>query len=97
MAPTLIQAATLLLRASSTVCPTTVTCPQDDKCTYVSNSVQLQVNCATDYYGGDLQLVQTSTLAACIKACAATSGCAAASYVNQNCYMKSTLNAAQPK
>ncbi|KAF2627498.1 hypothetical protein BU25DRAFT_421509 [Macroventuria anomochaeta] len=58
MAPTLLEAAALALRASSIVCPTTPTCPQDDKCTYVSKGVTLHVNCATNFYGGDLQLAQ---------------------------------------
>ncbi|KZM22124.1 hypothetical protein ST47_g6710 [Ascochyta rabiei] len=61
----------------------------------MSNSISLQVSCSTDFYGGDLQLAQTSTLAGCMKACASVSNCIAVSYVGQNCYMKSTLNSAQ--
>lgn len=58
MAPALFQAAALALRASSIICPTTPTCPQDDKCTYMNNGVSLQISCATDYFGGDLRLSQ---------------------------------------
>ena len=32
-----------------------------------------------------------------MRACSAKNECAAASYVGRNCYMKSTLNAAQAK
>ncbi|RYO66222.1 hypothetical protein AA0116_g2972 [Alternaria tenuissima] len=94
MAPAL-RAFALALRASS-ICPSSPTCPQDDQCSLTSNGATLQVSCATDYYGGDLQLAQTSTLAGCIRACSTTTGCNAASYVGGNCYLKSTLNAAQP-
>ncbi|KAF3007634.1 hypothetical protein E8E13_008411 [Curvularia kusanoi] len=96
MAPSFIRAATLALRASSTTfCPASPTCPQDDQCSYASNGVTFQVSCGTDYYGGDLSLAQTSTLDRCMDVCAQTSDCVAASYVGQNCYMKSTLNSAQ--
>ena len=54
MAPGLFRAATLALRA--TTCPSSPGCPQDDKCTYTTGGVTLAVSCATDYYGGDLQL-----------------------------------------
>ena len=61
MAPSLIHAAALALRASSaTICPTSPTCPQDDQCIYTANAVSLQVSCATDYYGGDLVLAQVA-------------------------------------
>jgi len=36
-------------------------------------------------------------LASCIRVCSTTTGCNAASYVDGNCYLKSTLNAALPK
>ena len=58
MAPALLQAASLALRAAAAVCPATPTCPQDDQCSYVSGGVSFQVSCATDFYGGDLRLAQ---------------------------------------
>ena len=58
MAPAL-RAFALALRASS-ICPSSPTCPQDDQCSLTSNGATLQVSCATDYYGGDLQLAQVS-------------------------------------
>ena len=63
MAPALLQAATLALRAVASICPASPTCPQDDQCTTTNNGVSLQVSCATDYYGGDLQLAQVSIFA----------------------------------
>ena len=58
MAPALLRAASLALRAAAAICPATPTCPQDNQCSYVSGGVSLQVSCATDFYGGDLQLAQ---------------------------------------
>lgn len=58
MAPALRTFA-LALRAATT-CPSSPTCPQDDQCSLTSNGATLQVSCATDYYGGDLQLTQVS-------------------------------------
>lgn len=48
----------LLARAVSGVCPASPSCPQDNQCSYTANKVSFQVNCATDYYGGDLQLAR---------------------------------------
>jgi|SRR5690242_2062369 len=48
----------LLARAVSAVCPASPSCPQDNQCSYTANKVSFQVNCATDYYGGDLQLAR---------------------------------------
>ncbi|KAF3009848.1 hypothetical protein E8E13_010523 [Curvularia kusanoi] len=94
MAP-LLQAMALALRASAPICPAAPTCPQDDQCDYSSNGVVLQVACSTDYYGGDLQLVQSATLQDCLQACAANSQCVALSYTGQNCYLKSSLESGQ--
>jgi hypothetical protein len=58
MAPALLRAASLALRAAAAICPATPTCPQDNQCSYISGGVSLQVSCATDFYGGDLQLAQ---------------------------------------
>lgn len=59
MAPTLLRAATLALRATTaTVCPAAPTCPQNNQCAYTANGVSFEVNCATDYYGGDLGLAR---------------------------------------
>jgi len=59
MAPAL-RAFALALRATSSTCPSSPTCPQDDQCSLTTNGATLQVSCATDYYGGDLQLAQVS-------------------------------------
>jgi hypothetical protein len=90
MAPALLQAATLALRASG-VCSAQPQCPQEDKCNYVTNNESFQVNCATDFYGGDLKNINTATLADCITACGTTDSCIAISYVGQTCYMKDVL------
>jgi hypothetical protein len=60
MAPSLIRAATLALRAASSVCPASPVCPQDDQCALMANGVSLQISCGTDFYGGDLQLAHVS-------------------------------------
>lgn len=52
------QNGTLAVRATPATCPSLPTCPQDDQCAYTANGVSFQVSCATDYYGGDLQLAQ---------------------------------------
>jgi hypothetical protein len=58
MAPALFRAATLALRAVANMCPASPTCPQDDNCAYVSNGETFQINCATDFYGGDMGTTQ---------------------------------------
>jgi hypothetical protein len=60
MAPAVFRAATLALRAVANVCPASPTCPQDDKCAYVSNGETFTVNCATDFFGGDMGTTQVS-------------------------------------
>jgi hypothetical protein len=62
MAPALLKAVSLALRASAAACPLSPTCPQNDKCAYttVASSVTFQVNCATDFYGEDLKSTQAS-------------------------------------
>jgi hypothetical protein len=57
MAPALFHAATLALRAAGT-CSSQPMCPQEDKCNYITNNESFQVNCATDFYGGDLKNIQ---------------------------------------
>lgn len=49
---------TLLATVMGT-CPSSVACPRDDGCTYFSffqSFTRLQVNCATDFYGGDYNI-----------------------------------------
>lgn len=58
MAPALLRAASLALRAAAAICRATPTCPQDNQCSYISVGVSLQVSCATEFYGGDLQLAR---------------------------------------
>lgn len=58
MVSPLIRAATLALRAASNDCPALPACPQNNGCSLSANGVTLQVNCGTDYYGGDLQRSQ---------------------------------------
>jgi hypothetical protein len=60
MAPAVFRAVTLALRAMANVCPASPTCPQDDKCAYVSNGETFQISCATDFYGGDMGTTQVS-------------------------------------
>lgn len=49
-------------RAVSVTCPTLPTCPQNDQCTFTANEVSFQIDCATDFYGGDLQLARVCRL-----------------------------------
>jgi hypothetical protein len=95
MAPALLQAATLALRAAG-ACPAQPTCPQDDKCNFLTNGQSFEINCATDFAGGDLKTIQASTLAECIDSCGGTNTCVAISYVGQNCYLKDVLEAGVP-
>lgn len=50
-----------------------------------------QIHCGTDYYGGDLSNTAAATFEACINTCAATTGCVDVSYIDNICYLKSSL------
>lgn len=54
MSSTLFSASVLALRASSLICPSLPTCPDDNECTFSSNGADFKVSCATDFYGGDM-------------------------------------------
>ena len=95
MAPAFLQAATLALRAVG-ACPAQPTCSQDDKCSFLTNGQTFEINCATDFVGGDLRSVQASTLAECVDTCGATDTCVAISYVGQDCYLKDVLEPGVP-
>ncbi|KAJ4992333.1 hypothetical protein SVAN01_02042 [Stagonosporopsis vannaccii] len=108
MAPPSVHAAALALRAAGTICPASPACPKDNGCALSQNGVTLQVGCGTDYYGGDLRrsqvfCSQTSqpryvltiagfTTGGLYERLLMTTGCVAASYVGNNCYIKNIRN-----
>lgn len=68
---------------------------KDDKKTYkAKNGGSYTIMCSTDYFGGDLSSLQTSTFEACMDACDSTKGCIDVSYSSGTCYMKNQLNTA---
>lgn len=56
----LLTASLILGTVSAVTCPPSSTCPDNDKCTFTSGGVSFAVTCATDFYGGDLQVAQVS-------------------------------------
>ncbi|EMD59497.1 hypothetical protein GGP41_004461 [Bipolaris sorokiniana] len=92
MSSALFLASVLALRASSLICPSLPTCPDDNECTFSSNGADFKVSCATDFYGGDMGRVYAATVAECMKICASADGCVALSYVGTDCYLKNALN-----
>lgn len=68
---------------------------KDDGKTYTAkNGGSYTIICSTDYFGGDLSSLQTSTFEACMDACDSTKGCIDVSYSSGTCYMKNQLNTA---
>ncbi|GAB7350627.1 hypothetical protein MBLNU459_g1190t1 [Dothideomycetes sp. NU459] len=95
--PSSTSSASSTASGTSTVPSSAATlCPSYDNQIWVdpSSSNKYQINCGTDYYGGDLKMVYVSSLQACIAACATTAKCIDVSMSGQACYMKSTLTAA---
>lgn len=73
-----------------------VNCPGSNNTTYVSNGKNFTVECGFDHSGGDLTSLSTSTLGACIDACAQNSQCVDAVWNGNSCYLKSSLGPAVP-
>ncbi|KAJ8111750.1 hypothetical protein OPT61_g5729 [Boeremia exigua] len=68
---------------------------KDDGKTYTGkNGGSYTIVCGTDYFGGDLSSLQTSTFEACMDACDSTKGCIDVSYTSGTCYMKNQLTTA---
>ena len=65
----------------------TVNCPAGDGLVYDG----FTISCGVDYYGSDLQNIQTDTFADCIDSCSSTDGCVDVSYLGTTCYMKDAL------
>lgn len=65
-------------------------CPGASPYSYTSAGKTFEVDCATDYFGGDFTSLNTDTMTECIDACAANSECVALSYRGTGCYLKST-------
>lgn len=73
----------------SSTCDTTINCPDDDYCRYKANAKSYITRCNYDYYGGDIALGPTNSLADCANRCSTFSGCVAATWVGGMCYLKS--------
>jgi len=73
-------------------------CPSDNGTQISVGNDTFQLNCATDYAGGDMQMSYTASVNDCAAACSNTTGCIASSWVPGNptgpCYMKGALGAA---
>ena len=61
--------------------------------TYNTASHSYEIDCATDYYRGDLSSTTASSFEDCLAACDSATGCIAVAYVSGSCYLKNQLNA----
>ncbi|KAF2498243.1 hypothetical protein BU16DRAFT_536302 [Lophium mytilinum] len=82
IAPSLIAA----LPATST--PAALSCPVSDGQAYTIGADTYNIQCGTDYYGGDLAISWETSLENCIATCESTTGCIVVSYNGAACYMK---------
>ncbi|OJD29358.1 kelch domain-containing protein [Diplodia corticola] len=57
----------------------------------ISTGGTYDILCGTDYAGGDMVEVDTTSFEQCLEACDQHSGCLAVSYVAPSCYLKKTL------
>ena len=74
----------------SSTCDTIINCPNDDYCRYTTNGKSYITRCNYDYYGGDIALGPTDSLADCASRCSTFAGCVAATWVGGMCYLKSS-------
>ena len=72
---------------------TAATCPSATPMPYVSNGIEIDFACDTDYAGGDLAYTQVDTLQECADACVSNSQCLGFSYQGVGCYLKSSITA----
>ncbi|KAK3674902.1 hypothetical protein LTR78_005246 [Recurvomyces mirabilis] len=73
--------------------PSAVTCPGSNSTTYQSGGQSWLIECGVDHAGGDMGSLSASSFAACIAACASTSGCVDVSLSGSACYLKSSVGA----
>lgn len=70
---------------------------KDDQQSYTAtNGGTYIVECGVDYWGGDLQAVDSPTFAACMDACDSIDSCVDVSYVWGRCYLKSSATSSSP-
>lgn len=90
--------------SSAAASPTSssLVCPDSNGALYTAASGSIyQVECSNDHAGGDLSLLYTTSLTACIDACDSTATCQSWSYVatvngvSNPCYLKSDVGADQ--
>ncbi|WPH02243.1 Hypothetical protein R9X50_00509900 [Acrodontium crateriforme] len=82
--------------ASAASSSTAISCPASNGTIYTaSNGDQFQIECGIDHHAGDMGSKTTTTLAACIAACASTTGCVDVVLSGVACYMKSSLGATE--
>jgi hypothetical protein len=79
--------------SSATASSTAAACPANNNTIYTDKSSGLSflIECGIDHSGGDLKMVYTSDLAACIQSCAQTTGCVDVSLSGSACYMKKSV------
>ncbi|KAI1266095.1 WSC domain-containing protein [Xylariaceae sp. FL1019] len=81
---------------TSTPEPTAITCPASNGTIYtaVGSTAKFQIECGFEHGGGDMPSpnpVYVSSLAACLDACAARTGCLTAAFTGSACYLKQTV------
>jgi len=69
-------------------------CPEYNNTLVPTQQGLFAIRCGTDYYGGDLGLIQSDSLFDCINSCANTTNCVDVSYTGNNCYLKSSISSA---
>lgn len=69
-------------------------CPEYNNTLIPTQHGIFAIRCGTDYYGGNLDLVQTDNLYDCIQTCQNTTSCIDVSYDGANCYLKDSISSA---
>ncbi|GAB7343112.1 hypothetical protein MBLNU457_1189t1 [Dothideomycetes sp. NU457] len=69
-------------------------CPEYNNTLVPTQHGVFAIRCGKDYYGGDLEVVQSDNLYDCIQTCSNTANCVDVSYDGNNCYLKSSISSA---
>jgi len=72
-------------------CTAKMACPADNDCHYQLATEVFKLHCNYGYYGGDIHTKHAKSLAECAHKCSKSKGCFAATFVEQECHMKSNM------